>query len=52
MPLAVWQLRLKDEGRVLMPINELREMLLLRLSGEFNRFADKEPRMRLTGEYA
>jgi small GTP-binding protein len=35
-------IRLKDEGRVLMRFNELRETLQLRLSGEFERFADAE----------
>lgn len=34
--------RLKDEGRVLMRFNELRETLQLRLSGEFPRFTDEE----------
>ncbi len=34
--------RLKDEGRVLMRFNELRETLLLRLSGEVARFTDDE----------
>ncbi|HEX8097078.1 MAG TPA: GTP-binding protein, partial [Pyrinomonadaceae bacterium] len=34
--------RLKDEGRVLMRFNELRETLQLRLSGEFPRFTDDE----------
>ncbi len=34
--------RLKDEGRVLMRFNELRETLHLRLSGEFQRLADEE----------
>jgi small GTP-binding protein len=33
---------LKDEGRVLMRFNELREALQLRLSGEFPRFTDEE----------
>ncbi len=37
-------IRLKDEGRVLMRFNELRETLQLRLSGEFKRFADEELR--------
>lgn len=41
-------IRLKDEGRVLMRTNELRETLQLRLSGEFNRFADEELRAVLT----
>jgi len=36
--------RLKDAGRVLLRFNELREMLQLRLSGEFARFADDELR--------
>jgi small GTP-binding protein len=35
-------IRLKDEGRVLMRFNELRETLRLRLSGEFTRFTDEE----------
>jgi hypothetical protein len=34
--------RLKDEGRVLMRFNELRETLLPRLSGQGARFADHE----------
>ncbi|MET0623922.1 MAG: TIR domain-containing protein [Pyrinomonadaceae bacterium] len=34
--------RLKDEGRVLMRFNELRETLQLRLSGESMRFTDEE----------
>src|SRR6185503_9009466 len=33
---------LKDEGRVLMRFNELRETLQLRLSGEITRFTDDE----------
>ena len=41
-------IRLKDEGRVLMRFNELRETLPLRLSGEFKRFADEELRAVLT----
>jgi small GTP-binding protein len=41
-------IRLKDEGRVLMRFNELRETLQLRLSGEFKRFADHELRAVLT----
>jgi small GTP-binding protein len=41
-------IRLKDEGRVLMRFNELRETLQLRLSGEFKRFADEELRAVLT----
>jgi len=41
-------IRLKDEGRVLMRFNELRETLQLRLSGEFKRFADEELRPVLT----
>jgi small GTP-binding protein len=36
--------RLKDEGRILMRFNELREMLQLQLSGEFSRFTDDELR--------
>lgn len=39
---------LKDEGRVLMRFNELRETLQLRLSGELARFADAELRAVLT----
>ncbi len=35
-------IRLKDEGRVLMRFNELRETLQLRLSGEGARFTDEE----------
>ena len=34
--------RLKDEGRVLLRFNELRETLQLRLSGEVERFTDEE----------
>jgi small GTP-binding protein len=34
--------RLKDDGRVLMRFNELRETLQLRLSGEVARFTDEE----------
>ena len=34
--------RLKDEGRVLMRFNELRETLQLRMSGEVARFTDEE----------
>ena len=41
-------IRLKDEGRVLMRFNELRETLQLRLSGEYERFADEELRAVLT----
>jgi WD40 repeat protein len=41
-------IRLKDEGRVLMRFNELRETLQLRLSGEFKRFADEEMRTVLS----
>jgi hypothetical protein len=41
-------IRLKDEGRVLMRFNELRETLQLRLSGEFKRFADEGLRAVLT----
>ena len=36
--------RLKDEGRVLMRFNEMRETLQLRLSGENARFTDEELR--------
>lgn len=39
---------LKDEGRVLLRFNELRETLQLQLSGEFERFADEELRAVLT----
>ena len=39
---------LKDEGRVLMRFNELRETLQLRLSGELARFDDEELRAVLT----
>jgi hypothetical protein len=39
---------LKDEGRVLMRFNELRETLQLRMSGEFKRFANEELRAVLT----
>jgi small GTP-binding protein len=39
---------LKDEGRVLLRFNELRETLQLRLSGELARFADAELRAVLT----
>jgi hypothetical protein len=35
-------IRLKDEGRVLLRFNELRETLQLRLSGEGTRFTDDE----------
>ena len=41
-------IRLKDEGRVLMRFNELRETLQLRLSGEVDRFADEELRAVMT----
>ncbi len=41
-------IRLKDEGRVLMRFNELRETLQLRLSGEFKRFGDEELRAVVT----
>jgi small GTP-binding protein len=34
--------RLKDDGRILMRFNELREALQLRLSGELERFTDEE----------
>ncbi len=37
-------IRLKDEGRVLMRFNELRETLRLRLSGDLARFTDDELR--------
>ncbi len=39
---------LKDEGRVVMRFNELRETLQLRLPGELARFADAELRAVLT----
>jgi len=35
-------IRLKDENRVLMRFNELRESLQLRLAGEVERFSDEE----------
>ena len=41
-------IRLKDEGRVLVRFNELRETLQLRLSGEFPHFSDEELRAVLT----
>jgi small GTP-binding protein len=41
-------IRLKDEGRVLMRFNELRETLQLRLSGELKRFGDEQLRAVLT----
>jgi small GTP-binding protein len=41
-------IRLKDEGRVLMRFNELRETLQLRLSNGFKQFSDKELRAVLT----
>jgi small GTP-binding protein len=41
-------IRFKDEGRVLLRFNELRETLQLRLSGEFPRFTDEELRAVLT----
>jgi small GTP-binding protein len=41
-------IRLRDEGRVLMRFNELREILELRLSGEFKPFADEELHAVLT----
>lgn len=41
-------IRLKDEGRVLMRFNELREALQLRLSGALKRFADEELHAVLT----
>jgi hypothetical protein len=41
-------IRLKDEHRVLMRFNELRETLQMRLCGEFKRFADEELRAVLT----
>jgi small GTP-binding protein len=37
-------IRLKDEGRVLLRFNELRETLQLRLTGELARFSDEELR--------
>jgi small GTP-binding protein len=41
-------LRLKDDGRVLMRFNELRDALQLRLASEFKRFSDEELRAVLT----
>lgn len=41
-------LRLKDEGRVLMRFNELRETLQLRMSSEYKRFTDEELRAVIT----
>jgi small GTP-binding protein len=41
-------IRLKDEGRVLLRFNELREILQLRLSDEFPCFTDEELRAVLT----
>lgn len=41
-------IRLKDEGRVLMRFNELRDSLQLRLAAEYNRFADQELHAVLT----
>ncbi|MBI2925246.1 MAG: hypothetical protein HYY24_06025 [Verrucomicrobia bacterium] len=41
-------IRLKDEGRVLMRFNELRETLQLPLAGEFKPFTDEELRAVLT----
>ena len=41
-------IRLKDEGRLLMRFNELRETLQLRLSAEFKRFDDAELHTVLT----
>src|SRR5262249_44929476 len=41
-------IRVKDEGRVLMRFNELRESLRLRLSGEIKQFSDEELRAVLT----
>jgi hypothetical protein len=41
-------IKLKDEGRVLVRFNELREMLQMRLSGEFRRLADEDIRTVLT----
>ena len=41
-------IRLKDEGRVLMRFNELRDSLQLRLVAEYNRFADQELHAVLT----
>ncbi len=40
--------RLKDEGRVLLRFNELREMLRMRLPGEDGHFTDEELRAVLT----
>jgi small GTP-binding protein len=41
-------IRLKDEGRVLMRFNELRETLQLRLPSKYNRFQNEELRAVLT----
>ena len=41
-------IRLKDEGRVLMRFNELRDSLQLRVPGEFRRFSDEELQAVLT----
>jgi hypothetical protein len=41
-------IRLKDKGRVLMRVNELRESLQLRLSPDFPQFSDEELRAVLT----
>lgn len=41
-------IRLKDEGRVLMRFNELRDSLQFRLAGEYNRFTDQELHAVLT----
>jgi small GTP-binding protein len=41
-------IRLRDEGRVLLRFNELRETLQLRLSGRFKQFTDEQLRAVLT----
>jgi len=41
-------IRLKDEGRVLVRFNELRDALQLRLAAEYNRFTDQELHAVLT----
>jgi small GTP-binding protein len=41
-------IRLKDEGRVLMRFNELRETLQLRLATDYKRFTDEELRAVIT----
>ena len=41
-------IRLKDEGRVLMRFNELRETLQMRLASDYKRFTDEELRAVIT----